>query len=169
MDPLILATVPKDLKIFVMAMLPIIELRGAIPYALCVEPEVWIPRAYLLAVIGNFVPVIPILLFLGPVSDYLRKVPIFDKFFTWLFARTRRRGKLVEKYEAIGLTMFVAIPLPVTGAWTGALAAFIFGIRRRWAVPCIALGISIAGVVVILACKAGLTIFADLAGRSAVR
>jgi uncharacterized membrane protein len=169
LDQTVLMTVPKDLKVFVMAMLPIIELRGAIPYAICVSPEVWIPKAYLVAVAGNFVPVIPILVFLGPVSDYLRRVPIFDKFFTWLFARTRRRGKLIEKYEAIGLTLFVAVPLPVTGAWTGALAAFIFGIRRRWAIPCIGLGIMIAGGIVIVACKAGLTIFADLAGRSAVR
>jgi uncharacterized membrane protein len=161
--------IPKDLKVFAMAMLPIIELRGALPYAICVKPEMWIPRAYLLAVLGNFVPVVPILFFLGPVSDFLRRVPILDRFFTWLFARTRKRGKLIEKYEAIGLTMFVAIPLPVTGAWTGALAAFIFGIRRRWAIPCIALGVMIAGVIVILACKAGLTIFADLAGRSAAR
>ncbi len=164
LDPVILVALPKDLKIFFMAMLPIVELRGALPYAICVSPEVWIPKAYLLAVLGNFVPVIPILLFLGPVSDFLRKVPIFDRFFIWLFARTRKRAEIVEKYEAIGLTMFVAIPLPVTGAWTGALAAFIFGIRRRWAIPCIALGVMIAGLVVILACKAGLTIFADLGG-----
>jgi uncharacterized membrane protein len=169
LDPVILMTIPKDLKIFLMAMLPIIELRGALPYAICVRPEVMIPKAYLLAVLGNFVPVIPILLFLEPVSNILRKVPLFDRFFVWLFARTRRRAEIVEKYEAIGLTLFVAIPLPVTGAWTGALAAFIFGIRRRWAIPCIALGVMIAGVIVILACKAGLTIFADLAGRSAVR
>jgi uncharacterized membrane protein len=168
-ESVLLVTIPKDLKVFLMAMLPIVELRGALPYAVCVSPEMWIPKAYLLAVAGNFVPVIPILFFLGPVSDWLRRVPVLDRFLTWLFARTRRRGGLIERYEAIGLTMFVAIPLPVTGAWTGALAAFIFGIRRRWAIPCIALGVMIAGGIVILACKAGLTIFADLAGRSAVR
>jgi uncharacterized membrane protein len=160
----LLVTIPKDLKVFVMAMLPIIELRGALPYAVCVQPQIWIPKAYLLAVIGNLVPVIPILFLLEPVSTYLRRVPILDRFLTWLFERTRRRGKLIEKYEAIGLTMFVAIPLPVTGAWTGALAAFIFGIRRRWAIPCIALGVMIAGVIVLVACKTGLKIFADLSG-----
>ena len=142
-----------------MAMLPIIELRGALPYAVCVPPQMWIPKAYLLAVVGNMVPVIPILFFLEPASKYLRRVPIFDRFLTWLFERTRRRGRLIEQYEAIGLTMFVAIPLPVTGAWTGALAAFIFGIRRRWAIPCIALGVMIAGVIVLVACKTGLKIF----------
>lgn len=144
-------TLPSEVVIFLMAMLPILELRGAIPWAFKFAPHVPLATTYLLAVIGNFAPIIPILIFLGPVSGYLRRVPIFDKFFTWLFARTRRRSKLVERYEAIGLTMFVAIPLPVTGAWTGALAAFIFGIRLRYAVPCILLGILIAGVVVTLA------------------
>jgi uncharacterized membrane protein len=162
--PTLLVTIPKDLKVFVMAMLPIIELRGALPYAICVKPEMWIPRAYLLAVLGNLVPVIPIVFFLEPVSERLRKVPIFDRFLTWLFERTRRRGQLIEKYEAIGLAMFVAIPLPVTGAWTGALAAFIFGIRRRWAIPCIALGVMIAGVIVVIACKTGLMIFRGSGG-----
>jgi uncharacterized membrane protein len=146
-------TLPNELVVFLMAMLPILELRGAIPWAFKFAPDMPLVTMYLVAVIGNFAPVIPILLFLGPVSDYLRKVPIFDKFFTWLFARTRRRGKLIERYEAIGLTMFVAVPLPVTGAWTGALAAFIFGVRLRYAIPCILLGIMIAGVVVTLAAK----------------
>jgi uncharacterized membrane protein len=146
-------SVPKEIVVMWMAMLPILELRGAIPFAICAKPALPVASAYIFAVVGNFIPVIPILLFLRPVSDYLRKVPVFDRFFTWLFARTRRRGRLVEKYEAIGLTMFVAIPLPVTGAWTGALLAFIFGIRLKYAVPCILAGILIAGVVVTLAAK----------------
>ena len=89
LDPVILMTIPKYLKIFVMAMLPIIELRGAIPYAICVSPEMVISKAYLLAVVGNFVPVIPILFFLEPVSNFLRSVPLFDKFFVWRFVAYR--------------------------------------------------------------------------------
>jgi uncharacterized membrane protein len=146
-----LSDLPKELMVFVMAMLPITELRGAIPVGLLVDPRLPIATTYIAAVLGNFVPVIPILLFLGPVSDFLRRVPIFDRFFTWLFARTRRRSKLVERYEEIGLTLFVAIPLPVTGAWTGALAAFIFGLRLKISAVCIAIGILIAGVVVTVA------------------
>ncbi len=146
-------TLPSELVIVLMAMLPILELRGAIPWAFKFAPQLPLATTYLLAVLGNFAPVIPILLFLGPVSQFLRKVPVFDRFLGWLFARTRKRGKLIERYEAIGLTMFVAIPLPVTGAWTGALAAFIFGVRLRYAIPCILLGILIAGVVVTLAAK----------------
>jgi uncharacterized membrane protein len=156
--PLALAGVPKELIVFGMAMLPILELRGAIPYGLLTDPQLSIIRTYIVAVLGNFVPVIPILLFLRPVSEFLRKAPVFDKFLTWLFARTRRRGRLIEKYEAVGLTLFVAIPLPVTGAWTGALAAFIFGVRFRYAVVCIALGIFIAGVVVTLASMGVITV-----------
>jgi len=144
---------PEEFVVFGMAMLPILELRGAIPWALKFAPDLPLASIYLFAVLGNFAPVIPILLFLEPVSNYLRRVPVFDRFFTWLFARTRRRGRLVEKYEAIGLTFFVAIPLPVTGAWTGALLAFLFGIRLRWAAVCIALGVLIAGLVVTLASK----------------
>jgi uncharacterized membrane protein len=154
-----LSTLPKEVVIFVLAMLPILELRGAIPWAFRYAPHVPLVTMYLAAVLGNFAPVIPILLFLGPVSEFLRKVPVFDRFFTWLFARTRRRGKLIERYEAIGLTLFVAIPLPVTGAWTGALAAFIFGIRLRYAVPCILLGILIAGVVVTLASQGVISVW----------
>ena len=163
MEPILLSNVlislswldpfPKEMVILVMAMLPIVELRGAIPWACTFAPNVPWTTAYLFAVLGNFLPVIPILLLLGPVSQFLRRVRIFDKFFTWLFARTRKRGRLVERYEAVGLAMFVAIPLPVTGAWTGALAAFIFGVRFRYALLSIIIGILIAGVIVTLACK----------------
>ncbi len=85
----------KELAVFGIAMLPISELRGAIPFGLLTEPKLSVARTYIVAVLGNFVPVIPILLFLEPVSQFLRRVPLFDRFFTWLFARTRRRGTLV--------------------------------------------------------------------------
>jgi uncharacterized membrane protein len=102
------------------------------------------------AVLGNLVPVVPLLLLLGPVSQRLSRYPLGARFFNWLFARTRRRGRTVEKYETLGLMLFVAIPLPVTGAWTGTAAAFIFGIRFRWALPAIVAGVCVAGVVVTL-------------------
>lgn len=146
---------PKETITLLIAMIPIAELRGAIPWALAAPPIggglSW-QSAYLYAVIGNFIPVIPILLLIEPVSNWLRKYTIFDKFFTWLFARTRKKAqKNIERYEALGLTLFVAIPLPVTGAWTGALAAFVFGIKFHRALACIIAGILIAGVVVTLA------------------
>ncbi len=132
------------------AMLPIFELRGAIPYALFTQGLGW-QEAYILAVIGNFIPVIPILLLLERVSTRLMRYPLWNRFFTWFFDRTRRRGKVVERFEALGLVFFVAIPLPVTGAWTGCAAAFIFKIPLKLAVPAILLGICCAGVIVTLA------------------
>jgi uncharacterized membrane protein len=108
-------------------------------------------EAYILAVLANFVPVVPILWLVGPISEYLRRYAACDRFFDWLFARTRRKGKMIERFEVLGLMLFVAIPLPVTGAWTGAVAAFVFGVKKRVAAPAIFLGIALAGVIVTLA------------------
>ncbi len=106
-------------------------------------------QAYLISVLGNLLPVIPLLLFLGPVSDRLRRFSLGDRFFTWLFARTRR--KYIKDHESFGLTalaIFVAIPLPMTGAWTGCAVAFLLGFRFWPAFAAIAAGVLIAGVVV---------------------
>ena len=149
-----LADLPKGFTAALVAMLPIAELRGAIPWALAPPPlgggMGW-QEAYIYAVIGNIVPVIPLLLLLERVSSALRRYPLFDRFFTWLFERTRRRSAAVERYGALGLILFVGIPLPVTGAWTGSVAAFLFGVRFRYAFPAIVCGVLLAGVVVTLA------------------
>lgn len=149
-----LAGIPSHWIACCLAMLPILELRGSIPWAILAGGMNW-QDAFLWSVIGNFVPVIPILLLLEPVANLLRRWPIFDRFFEWLFARTRRKGKIVERYEALGLILFVGIPLPGTGAWTGALAAFVFGVRFRLALPAITLGILIAGTIVTSAVMGG--------------
>ncbi len=131
-----------------LAALPISEVRGAIPLAIGVYGYQPI-EAYLLAVFGNILPIIPLLLFLGPVSDYLRRFELWDKFFTWLFARTRR--KYIREHENFGLTalaIFVAIPLPMTGAWTGCAVAFLLGFRFWPAFLAISAGVMIAGLIV---------------------
>jgi uncharacterized membrane protein len=144
-----LSGLPRELVAFVVSMLPIAELRGGIPVAIGLGMD-W-REAFLVCAAGNFVPVVPILLLLRPIEHALRRSPPLDRFLTRLFDRTRRRSRVVERYEALGLIAFVAIPLPVTGAWTGALAAYLFGLRLRYAAPAIALGILIAGVIVTLA------------------
>lgn len=144
----LLSTVPHWLSIPIISALPIIELRGAIPIAIGVygmSPE----SAYLLAVLGNMLPVIPLLLYLDPVSTYLRRYSFFDSFFTWLFERTQHNhSDRFEKFGILALTLFVAVPLPVTGAWTGCAAAFVFGIKFRHSLPAILLGVMIAGLIV---------------------
>jgi len=130
------------------AALPVSELRGAIPLAIGVYGyDPW--QAYLLAVLGNLLPVVPLLLFLGPVSDWLRRFTFWDKFFTWLFSRTRR--KYIREHESFSLTalaLFVAVPLPVTGAWTGCAIAFLVGFRFWPAFVAISAGVLLAGVIV---------------------
>jgi len=139
-----------NLITFIVASLPISELRGAIPLAI-LEYGFSPGKAYFIAVLGNFLPILPLLLFLNYLTDKLAaRSGLFRKFFNWWFERTRKRSSLIEKYEAIGLTLFVAIPLPVTGAWTGCVAAYLFKIRSRFAIPCIMCGVLIAGVVVTL-------------------
>ncbi len=143
---------PLEVVILLIAMVPIFELRGAIPVALLgAKLSIWgIIKVYLIAVLGNMIPVLPILFFLEPVSNFLRaRSKTADRFFEWLFARTRRRIEAkIQKYGALGLMLFVAIPLPVTGAWTGCIAAFLFGIKTRRAFPPILAGVMIAGVIV---------------------
>ena len=130
------------------AALPVSELRGAIPLAIGVYGyDPW--QAYLLAVLGNLLPVVPLLLFLGPVSDWLRRFTFWDKFFTWLFSRTRR--KYIREHESFSLTalaLFVAVPLPVTGAWTGCAIAFLVGFRFWPAFVAISAGVLLAGFIV---------------------
>ncbi len=104
-------------------------------------------KVYLIAVAGNMIPIPFILLLLGPVSNFLMRFPVGKRFFDWLFARTRKKSAKIEKYEALGLTLFVAIPLPVTGGWTGAMAAFLMGVPFGKAMLYILMGVMIAGVI----------------------
>lgn len=147
------------LKTFLLALTPIGELRAAIPVALTVFGMNWL-LAYIVAVIGNLVPVVFLLLFLEPVAAWFsKKFKICNKFFDWLFKRTRKKSETkMTKYGYLGLILFVAIPLPVTGAWTGSLVAFLFKIPFKKAFPLIAAGVAIAGVIVTIITKAGIGI-----------
>jgi len=146
------------LEVIGIAASPIAELRVAIPVAIFQHHFPWY-YAFLFAIIGNMLPVPFILLFLEAISRYLSKVGCFDRFFRWLFEHTRKRGRIVERYERIGLALFVAIPLPVTGAWTGSLAAVLFGLKFKHAMLSIFIGVLIAGIIVTCASLLGWTIF----------
>jgi uncharacterized membrane protein len=140
-------TLADFLKVFFTAAAPISELRGAIPLAIVDLDMSW-QLAFLVAFAGNLLPVPFLLLFLDPVSRILSKVGIFERLLNWIFGLSRRRGGLVERYGTMGLVLFVAIPLPVTGAWTGSIVAFLLGLRFWRAFPAIILGVLIAGVIV---------------------
>ena len=148
-----------DAAIVAISTLPIVELRGAIPAGHVLLPDAdkatrlgrddlrRAGRIFFWAILGNMLPVPFILLLLGPASNLCMKTPVGKKFFDWLFARTRRKTADIEKYETLGLTVFVAIPLPATGAWTGAMAGWLLGMSFPHALLSIFLGVVIAGVV----------------------
>lgn len=140
----------QEIIILLTSMLPVTELRGTIPFALTVyNMPIW--SAFLFSVLGNLIPAIFIIWVLDLLINkfLIHKIYIFNRFFSWLFERTRKRhSKKFERWRDLALIILVAIPLPFTGVWTGALAAFVFGIPIKRAFPLIALGVLIAGVIV---------------------
>lgn len=137
----------KDAVVVLMAMLPIFELRLSLPWAIHHYNMVWY-RAFLLSLIGNFLPIPLVILILRYGLNFLSRVPILSRFFQWLFKRTRKRSQVIKKYESLGLILFVMIPLPITGAWTGSVAAYLFDIKFASSLICIAIGITFAGIIV---------------------
>ena len=136
-----------ELTVFIISMLPIFELRLSIPIGILtfgLNPLL----VFILSIIGNMVPIFFILLFLGFITKVFYKIPILRRFLEWLFRRTQSRSKIVEKYQELGLVIFVAIPLPVTGAWTGSVAAYLLGLDFWKSIFFIFCGVLIAGIVV---------------------
>ena len=128
------------------AMLPYIELRGAIPLAISFGASPL--DAFIVSVIGNLLPILPIMVFLPIIAKWADRNPWIDRFFKWLTNKVGRKKAQIIKYGPIGLTLFVAIPLPVTGAWSGTVIAFLLGIRKRHAFFSILAGVLIAGLIV---------------------
>jgi uncharacterized membrane protein len=141
-----LKDIPKEYVVMILAASPLAELRAAIPVALSLG--ISLEKAFWLSVLGNAIPVIPILFFLEPVSNRLGKFKIFKRFFDWLFERTKKKSDTIQKWETLGLAIFVAIPLPMTGAWSGAVAASLLKMKFRYALIGNLLGILGAGIIV---------------------
>jgi len=134
---------------FLLAMAPISEVRGAIPAGvLAFGLPFW--NVFFVSLLGNLVSVFLLLLLLEPVSVFLsKKSKFFKKLIDWIFERTRKKvNSRVEKYEKMGLVLFVATPLPFTGGVTGSIAAFLLGIPFKKAFSLISFGVLIASVIV---------------------
>ncbi len=142
---------PRELIVVAIATLPIVELRGALPVAINLFHIPW-QYALLLAIIGTLIPVPLLLLFFGTVTRRLSKIALFRRWLDWLDGLACRRGKMVERYKRIGLVLLVAIPVPVTGAWTGSLVATILDIDFKQALLSILIGTCIAGAIVTSIC-----------------
>ena len=145
-----LETVGEELCVFFCSMLPIIELRGAIPLGAAFGLPWW--QNYLIAVLGNMLPIPFILLFVKSVLNWMAKcrVKFFNKIANKMFEKAEKNREKIEKYAFWGLTLFVAIPLPATGAWTGTLVAAVFDMKFWKSMLSALLGVMIAGVVMSL-------------------
>ncbi len=143
-------SVISELKVFLVAMSPIVELRGAIPLALKVyHLPLW--EAYVLSVAGNLVPLWGIVVLGRPIADWLSKqCRCFKKFFDWLFLKIGKKANLLLGNLGRDLTVIIltAIPIPFVGGWTGAIAAFLLEVPVKKAVWLVAIGAMISGIIV---------------------
>lgn len=141
-----------ELWILLLSILPISEIRGSMIYAFAEfagEP-IKLVTAYLLSVFGNFLPVPFIMLAFRPLVKWLKTTKLFGRLATWLENRTTKKANQLSTVSAIALMVFVAIPLPTTGAWTGAMIASLLDIRFKYALPAILAGIIISGLIMSL-------------------
>ena len=138
----------KIILTFLIAMVPVVELRAALPFGvgLGLEPV----TALVASIIGNMVPVPFIILFIRKILDWMKRFDRFRRIAEKIEAKAAKHEDKIVKYEALGLFLLVAIPLPGTGAWTGSLVAALFDLRLRTAVPIIFAGVIAAGIVVFL-------------------
>ena len=129
------------------SMIPVVELRGGIPFGVAAGLPVW--AAFLAAVIGNLIPVPFIIVYIRRIFQWMRRrIPVLNRMVDALERKAHLKGQKVSRYKYLGLMLFVAIPLPGTGAWTGALVACIMDLRLKSALPAIFSGVLIAGAIV---------------------
>lgn len=142
-------------------MLPIIELRGAIPVAASFKLDPY--PAYIICIIGNIFPVPFIFLFATKILNWGKDKPYIGKIFTFFLKKGYKAGASLEKKAGfalfLALTLFVAIPLPGTGAWTGSLAASLLGINRKKGILSVTCGVLIAGIIMMIVSQGVLFLF----------
>ena len=140
------------------SMIPVVELRGGIPFGVAAGLPVW--AAYIAAVIGNMLPVPFILVYIRRIFQWMRRhMPRLNALVDKLEKKAHLKGQKVTKYKYIGLWLFVAIPLPGTGAWTGSLAAAFLDMRLRKAFPAVLLGVLTAGCIMTALTHVGVNLF----------
>ena len=135
----------KELVIFIISLLPILELRGGLLAATLLDIE--FIRAAIICILGNVLPIPIVLLFLKYVLEVLSKWDVTKKLVNWLEKKVDDKREQIDKYGYLGLIIFVGIPLPGTGAWTGALLAVMLGLDRKKSFVCIIIGVLMAAVI----------------------
>ena len=139
----------KIVATFILSMMPVGELRFGLPYGIALGLDY--PVALMAALLGNMIPVPFIIVYIKRIFLWMRAhLPVFNSFIARLEEKANLKGETVEKYGPVGLLLFVAIPLPGTGAWTGALVAALLDMKTEKAVPYIMLGVCIAASIMTL-------------------
>lgn len=129
------------------SMIPVVELRGGIPFGVAAGLPVWV--AFLAAVIGNLIPVPFIIVYIRRIFQWMRRrIPALNRMVDSLERKAHLKGQKVTKYKYLGLMLFVAVPLPGTGAWTGSLAAAFLDMPLRKAIPSVVAGVLMAGMAI---------------------
>lgn len=151
---------PEWFQIFFGSMIPWLEARYIIPIAISTFENWQWWQIFILAIFGNMFPIPFILLFFHHVEKFLRNFKSWSKIMDWLFEKTRKRAdQKIKRYEHIGLLIFVAIPLPFTGAWTGALIAYLFNLKITRSLITIFIGVIIAATITTFLYFAGIELF----------
>lgn len=140
-----LGALPEELIIFVISMVPILELRGGLIAAALLGVDMY--QAILICFVGNLVPVPFILLFITPIFTWMKKAKLFRPIVEKLEKKSLGKKEKISKFEFFGLVLFVGIPLPGTGAWTGSLLAALLNIRFKKSFPAVLLGLVIATII----------------------
>ena len=138
-------SISKDIIIFIISLMPILELRGGLLAASLLDVE--FVRAAIICITGNVLPIPFVLLFLRFVLDIFEKWSVTKRIVNWLEKKVEDKREQIDKYGYWGLVIFVGIPLPGTGAWTGALFAIMLGLDRKKSFVCILLGVLMAAVI----------------------
>lgn len=156
--------VPEWFQIFFGSMIPWIESRYVIPYAMWEFNWYWW-ETFPLAIIGNMLPIPFVLLFFNFFEKLLRRFKFWTKIMDWLFEITRKKADVkIKRYETLGLLLFVAIPLPFTGAWTGSLIAYLFDLNFYRSLITILLGVIISASIMIILYSTGLILWTSING-----
>lgn len=138
----------KEILVFIISLLPILELRGGLLAASLLGLDA-LP-SYIITIVGNLLPIPFILLFINRILDWMRNSKHFSKIANWLDSKVEKHKSSIEKYGFWGLVLFVGVPLPGTGAWTGSLIASVLGMNRKKSFLAIIIGVIMASIIMML-------------------
>ena len=140
-----------NLKIFILSMLPITELRFSIPYGYFFLNESILLSATI-SIIGNIIIGLLIIYIIAPIMNVLKKNKYFSIFIEKIFNKTMHKGQMINNLKMLGLIMFISIPLPLTGVWTGSLASYLFGFSKSRSTVAICVGVLISSLIISSIC-----------------